>query len=101
MTSPASPPPAAAGSGATTALVLGLLGFLCCQICAPIAWYLGKRELDAIAAGEAPSAGENNARIGMILGIVGSAILGLSMIWVGTLGFAVVMGLLSNLSRWP
>jgi hypothetical protein len=100
MTSPA-PPAAAAGSRATTALVLGLLGFLCCQICAPIAWYVGKSELEAIAAGVAPAAGEEHARAGMILGIIGSAMLGLSLVWAATVGFSVVMGFLGRLSRWP
>jgi hypothetical protein len=40
----APPPPAlpAKASGkATTALILGILGILCCSIVAPVAWVLG------------------------------------------------------------
>jgi hypothetical protein len=100
MTVPGAPSPTV-GSRATTALVLGILGFLCCQICAPIAWYLGKSELDAIAAGLSPVAGENHARAGMILGVIGSAMLALTVVWAGTAGFAVVMGFLSRRPHWP
>jgi hypothetical protein len=95
-----SPTPPAAGSRATTALVLGLLGFLCCQLTAPIAWFIGRRELDAIAAGESPAAGESQARVGMILGIIGSAMLAVTLVWIGTVGFAVVMDFLHRRSPW-
>jgi len=38
MSEPVPPPPASSTSSrATTALVLGILGFLCCQLCAPFA----------------------------------------------------------------
>jgi hypothetical protein len=76
---------AAAASGssrATTSLVLGILGIVCCQICAPIAWYMGNNELKAIRAGTAPAAGEGMAKAGKITGIIGTILLILSLIWV-------------------
>ena len=33
-----------------TALVLGILGVVCCGLLAPIAWYRGNQELQAIRA---------------------------------------------------
>jgi hypothetical protein len=93
------------GGNATTALVLGIVGVVgslgsccCCLfavlgLCSPIAWYLGHRELAAIRAGLAPAYGETNARTGMVLGIVGSALLALYILamlaYVGLVGFAV------------
>jgi hypothetical protein len=89
------------GSRATTAFVLGVLGFLCCQICAPFAWYVGKSELAAIAAGRAPAAGEERARVGMILGIIGSATLLVALVFAAAAGFGVVMSHLARRPRWP
>ena len=51
MTIPPPPAPPAtdkASSRATTSLVLGIVGFLCCQLCSPFAWYMGAQELKAI-----------------------------------------------------
>ncbi len=81
---PPSGPPAAQASGnrPVTSLVLGIIGIVCCGLAAPFAWYLGKQELDAIAAGQAPAAGQGMARAGMILGIIGSVLLVLSVFWV-------------------
>ena len=73
--------------GAATALVLGIIGLAgnlasccCClglipALCAPIAWWMGARELRSIREGVASPAGEGNARAGMICGIVGTAII--------------------------
>lgn len=69
-------------SQATASLVLGILGIVCCGVMAPIAWYMGKKELDAIGRGELPGTGEGLAKAGMILGIVGTALLGLGLLWV-------------------
>ena len=71
------------------ALVLGIvglagsLGSCCCCLfvvlaaCAPIAWFLGRKELAAIREGRAPASGESAAKAGMICGIVGTVILAL------------------------
>lgn len=67
---------------ATTSLILGILGIVCCQICAPIAWYLGNNELKAIRAGSSPAGGEGIAKAGKITGIIGTILLILSLIWV-------------------
>ena len=99
MSEPTTPPPPAAPSAPSSnrpviALVLGIVGIVCCAICGPIAWYVGKQELAAIAAGQAPAAGEGMARAGMILGIVGTVLLVFGILWVLFFGgMAVLSGM--------
>jgi hypothetical protein len=86
--------------------VLGMLGSCCCcfslplGLCSPVAWFLGAREKGAIRDGTAPQAGQGMANAGMILGIVGSALLILYVIgiiiWGIVAGFSGVMQTLSR-----
>ena len=77
------------------ALVLGIVGIVCCPLTGPIAWILGKQELNAIAAGRAPAAGEGLAKAGMILGIIGTVLMGFAFLWIVFWGgLAVVQGAL-------
>jgi len=81
-------------SRGTTVLVLGIVGILCCQVCGPIAWYLGSAELKRIAAGQAAASGETSARVGRILGIIGTVLLILSVLWIFFAGgMAVLQGM--------
>ena len=95
---PQQPPPIAstaaqpASSGATASLVLGLIGLLWCQFLAPLAWWLGWRERRDIALGRAPASGHGMATAGMVLGIIGSAMLGVVLLAVLT-AITVVVGL--------
>lgn len=83
-----------ASTQAITSLVLGILGVICCGILAPVAWYLGNQELKAIQEGRSPVAGETLAKIGKILGIIGSILLVLSLLWIFFAGgMAVIQGL--------
>jgi hypothetical protein len=91
-------------SGASTALVLGIIGLAgnfasccCClglipALCAPIAWWTGARELRAIRDGLASPQGEGNARAGMICGIVGTGIIVVyvlaMIVYIAAVGFA-------------
>ncbi|MEO8503316.1 MAG: DUF4190 domain-containing protein [Acidobacteriota bacterium] len=86
--------PQATSSRSTTALVLGIIGILCCQLCGPFAWWIGKQELDAIRAGNVAASNEGMAKAGMILGIVGTVLLGLSCVWMFFGGMAVLSGIL-------
>ncbi|MDH3746105.1 MAG: DUF4190 domain-containing protein [Acidobacteriota bacterium] len=75
-------------------LVLGILGILCCALCGPVAWFVAKQELNAIAAGHAPAAGEGMAKAGLILGIIGTVLLVFSLLWIFLFGgMAVFQGL--------
>ncbi len=81
-------------SRGTTILVLGIVGVVCCGLCAPIAWYLGSDELKRIAAGTAPASGESTAKVGKILGIIGTILLILSLVWIFFAGgMAVLQGM--------
>jgi hypothetical protein len=67
-------------SQATTALVLGILSIVICQLLGPFAWYIGKQELEAIDAGRRPPDNRGNANAGKILGIVGTVLLGIGIL---------------------
>jgi hypothetical protein len=68
-------------SQATTALVLGILGLVICGgILSPFAWVMGNREMQAIDAGRRPPENRGTANAAKILGIVGTALLGLWII---------------------
>jgi len=84
-------------SQATTVLVLGILGIVICGILAPFAWNMGNKELAAIDAGRRPPENRGTANAGRILGIVGSVLLGIAVIFlillvVGTVSFSVIDG---------
>jgi uncharacterized membrane protein YjgN (DUF898 family) len=67
-------------SQATTALVLGILGIVICQVLAPFAWSMGVKEMQAIDAGRRPPENRGTANAAKILGIVGTVLLGLGVI---------------------
>jgi hypothetical protein len=102
MSGPPVLPGEPASSNSTTALILGIIGVVgsmgscCCCLavvpgaCAPVAWYMGRLELAAIRAGRSPAAGEGSAQAGMILGMVGSALLLLYI--VGMLAYVALVG---------
>ena len=73
--------PQSASTQAITALVLGILGVICCNILGPIAWYMGNQELQAIREGRSPIAGEGLAKAGQILGIIGTVLIVLGLLW--------------------
>lgn len=103
-TPPAPPPPpptggqTGGGSGkAVTTLVLGILGIVCCQLLGPVAWVMGNGELKAIAAGTSPASNETLAKVGKILGIIGTVLLAVTVVWVFIGGgMAVLQGIMGN-----
>ena len=66
---------------ATTSLVLGILGVVLCQILAPFAWSMGKKTLDEIDASQGQVGGRGAAQAAYVLGIVGTVLLGLGIIF--------------------
>lgn len=91
------PTPESKASGrATTSLILGILGFVCCQLCAPFAWYMGNQEVKAIKAGTSSAAGQGLAMAGMILGIIGTVLLILGLVWIVFFGGIAMLGALSE-----
>lgn len=88
------PPPPGGGqkSNATMVLVIAILGIVCCQLCGPIAWYMANKQL---AAGVAPSE-EGMFKASKIMGIIGTVLFGLSLIWMAFGGFAIISAMLSG-----
>lgn len=73
----------------TTILVLGILGVVACQILGPVAWSMGQKALREIDAAPPNSySNRGNVQAGRILGIVGTALLGL---WALYLLFVLVV----------
>lgn len=78
---PPVPGPYSENSQATTALVLGILSIVLCQILGPFAWKIGNDELRAITEGRRPPEGQGLAQAGKVCGIVGTAFLGLVVLF--------------------
>lgn len=81
-----------ASSQAVTSLVLGVLGLACCQILAPVAWYLGNQELKSIREGRSSAAGKGVATAGMVLGLIGTLFVLLGLVWVFAFGGLAILG---------
>jgi len=77
---------------ATTSLVLGILGIVICGICAPFAWKFGKQAVTEIDASGGRMGGRGQAQAGYILGIIGTILLILAII------FFVVLGITGSLA---
>lgn len=85
------PPP---NSGkAVTALVLGILGIVVCQVLGVAAIIVGKQANDEIAASGGRLGGEGLAKVGIILGWVAVALLALGAL---VLFLLVVVGALAS-----
>ncbi|MGW6334821.1 DNA translocase FtsK 4TM domain-containing protein [Nocardia rhamnosiphila] len=65
---------------ATTVLILGIVGMMFCQVCAPFAWIMGRRTLNEIDASGGTVGGRSNVMVGYILGIIGSVLLILAVL---------------------
>lgn len=66
---------------ATTVLVLGILGLVLCQLLSPFAWSTGNKAQKEIQASPGAYSGEGEINAGRILGIIGTAILGLGLLF--------------------
>ncbi len=74
-------------SQATTALVLSILGIVCCQLLAPVAWYVGQQEVTAIDAGRRDPKNRGTAQAAKIIGIV-MTVLTVLFVLIYVIGFA-------------
>ena len=85
---PAPQTPGQAASGrAVASLILGILSLVCMGFLAGIpAIILGSMEMKAIRAGQAPATGESAAKVGLVLGIIGTALTCLTI-----LGFVLMI----------
>jgi hypothetical protein len=77
---------------AITAMVVGILGLVMCQVASPFAWVIGKRAVAEIDASGGRLGGRGQAQTGYVLGIVGTVLLGLGLVFL--LIYLVIMVLL-------
>jgi uncharacterized membrane protein YjgN (DUF898 family) len=79
---------------ATSSLVLGILGLVLCGVIAPFAWVIGKRAVNEIDASHGQLGGRGSAQAGYIMGIIGTALLALGLVFVAfyVLVLAVTFG---------
>jgi hypothetical protein len=78
------------------ALILGILGIICCPIAAPFAWSMGNAEVKAIDAGQGAKENRGMALAGKILGIIGTIFILLWLLWFLFFGGMAVIGGLSQ-----
>lgn len=84
-------------SGATTALVFGIISLICCGgALSPVAWYLGNKEMKAVDAGHSPVSNRGLAQVAVVLGIIGTIWFALWFVWVLFLGGLATLGALAG-----
>ncbi|HEX7136057.1 MAG TPA: hypothetical protein VF228_25985 [Iamia sp.] len=66
----------------TMVLVLGILGIVACQLVAPFAWVMGNRALEEIDRDPLRYSNRSNVNVGRILGMVGTILLGVTLVLV-------------------
>ena len=89
---PPAPPPVPPGgfptsqypesSNALLALILSIANFIVCPVLAPIAWVIASKELRAIDAGRRDPTKRDQANAGRILGIIGTVLLALGIVFI-------------------
>lgn len=78
----------------TTILVLGILSIVCCQLLGPVAFIMGN---NALAAYGASDPGDRQlVVIGRILGIIGTVLLVLSLLWTIFFGGLGMLGAMTG-----
>lgn len=80
---------------AMTSMILGILGLVMCQVLAPFAWVIGKRTVAEIDASGGRIGGRSQAQTGYVLGIVGSVLLGLAVVFL-VIYFVIVIAIIGG-----
>ena len=83
-------------SKAVIALIIGILGIACCGLLAPVAWYLANEEVKGIDAGRLSEANRGMAQAAKILGIIGSILLVVGLLWILFFGGMTMIGALTG-----
>lgn len=86
------PPARANAEGAIPSLVLGILSVVFCPLCAPFAWYFGRRAERLVDASGGMLSGRGEATAGKILGIVMTILM--------ILGILLLIALIVGGSTW-
>jgi uncharacterized membrane protein YjgN (DUF898 family) len=67
---------------ATMLLVMGILGIVCCGFIAPFAWVKSNSAIATLNAGGGQESDRSMVNVARILGIIGTVLLILSLLWV-------------------
>ena len=81
---------------ATTSLVLGIIGLVCCPFAGPIAFYIGYQEIGAIKSGTGQESDRGMATAGMVLGILGTIYLIIVLVWILVFGGLAFIGAMAE-----
>ncbi|MBI4411096.1 MAG: DUF4190 domain-containing protein [Deltaproteobacteria bacterium] len=94
---PATPSPTSTRS--IVALVLGILSLTCCGFFSGVpAIFLGRAELQGIDAGQIPASNRTLAKVGMVLGIIGTALSCLgTLVYVALIALGISSGMMQNM----
>lgn len=77
-------------SQATTVLVLGIFGIICCSPLGIAAWIMGNNELEAIDSGRRSPELRSTANAGRIMGIIATVLMILTaLFFIGLLTFGI------------
>jgi hypothetical protein len=74
---------------ATTAMVLGICSLVVCGLCGPFAWSIGRNAVREIDASGGRYGGRSQAMAGYVMGVIGSALLGLGLLMILLLAITV------------
>jgi hypothetical protein len=77
---------------ATTAMILGIVSLVCCQLTGPFAWVIGGRAVREIDASGGRLGGRGQAMAGKVLGIIGTVLLVLAVLCIVVLVAVGVSG---------
>jgi hypothetical protein len=78
---------------ANTALVLGILGIVLCQLISPFAMSMGRKAMREIDASGGALGGRGSAQAGWILGLIGTILIGVTLLFVAVF---VVIGIVAG-----
>ena len=81
-------------SQASTALVISIVGLVCCQVLGIVAWVMAHNELEAIKAGRRNPVNEGTATAARIIGIVTTVLFGIGIVF-------LVIALFAGLAMVP
>ena len=95
------PPASTNSTKSVVALILGILSLTCCGFLSGIpAIVIGRSELKEIEQGKVPESNRTMAKVGMILGIVGSVLSCLgTLVYVALIAFGISTGMMEGLPQ--
>lgn len=83
----------------TLILVLGILGIVCCNVLGPVAWVMGNNALTTLNQGGGDESQRGLVVAGRIMGIIGSVLLILSVLWMVFFGGLTILAGLTGGGR--